>query len=85
MSNDTPYQVQPQIDQLMQERANAEAYGQTDRVAAVDKQLASLGVKQKAAEKRSASAEGDKEAKAAAPKGRRASVQTQTAEGSGEA
>lgn len=80
MSNEIPYQIQPQIDQLMQERANAEAYGQEDRVAAVDKQLASLGMKKQAAEKRSAAAEGDKEAKAEAPKGRRASAQAQTAE-----
>lgn len=79
MSNETPYQIQPQIDQLMQERANAEAYGQDDRVAAVDKQLASLGVKKKAAEKRSASA-GDKDAKTEPPKGRRSSQASTTAE-----
>lgn len=73
MSNETPYQIQPQIDQLMQERANAEAYDQEDRVAAVDKQLATLGVKREAGEKRAAAAEGDESAKKAAPKGRRSS------------
>lgn len=38
------YQRAGQVRQLLAERANAEAYGQSDRVAAVDKQLAELGV-----------------------------------------
>lgn len=71
MSEKVPYQVQPQIDQLTQERANAVAYGQKDRVAAVDKQLASLGVKQEAAEERSAAADSG-EAKRKPPQGRSA-------------
>lgn len=75
--SDTPYQIQPQIDQLKQERANAVAYGQTDRVAACDKQLAGLGVKQEAAEKRSAAAEGTKDAKTEPPKSRRSSEKTE--------
>lgn len=78
--SDVPYQIQPQIDQLQQERANAVAYGQMDRVAACDKQLASLGVKQEAAEKRSAAAEDDKTAKTAQavpPKGRRSGEKTE--------
>ena len=72
MSNDTPYQIQPQIEQLQQERANAEAYGQTDRVAAVDKQLKNLGVKQ-AAEKRAES----QDARTEPPKQRRSSNKTE--------
>lgn len=79
--SDVPYQMQPQIDQLKQERANAVAYGQTDRVAAVDKQLASLGVKQEAAEKRAAAAPEDESAKAAPPKGRRSKETAQTQAG----
>jgi hypothetical protein len=78
--SDVPYQQAPQIEALKQERANAVAYGQTDRVAACDKQLASLGVKQDAAEKRSAAAEDDKTAKTAQavpPKGRRGKESTQ--------
>lgn len=72
MSEKVPYQVQPQIDQLTQERANAVAYGQKDRVAAVDKQLASLGVKQEAAEERSAAVDDSAEAKRKPPQGRSA-------------
>lgn len=74
--SDVPYQIQPQIDQLQQERANAVAYGQTDRVAACDKQLASLGVKQEAAEKR-ASAGASPDARQEPPKDRRSKESTQ--------
>jgi len=80
--DDLPYQLAPQIEQLRQERVNAEAYGQTERLAAVDKQLAELGVKAKAAEKRKAAAEekaeleDDKaEARTASPQGRSARPQ----------
>lgn len=59
---DLPYQQVPQVEQLRQERANAQAYGQTDRVAAVDKQLATLG----AAGKRQAAAKPAGEAEAGA-------------------
>lgn len=83
MSNETPYQVSPQVAQLQAERENAAAYRNEDRVAQIDRRLTDLGVKQKAAEKRAAAAEGDKEAKTEAPKGRRAAAQTKTAEGSG--
>jgi|GEM_PF-3787911 len=40
---DLPYQVAGQVRQLLAERANAEAYGNTGRMAAVDTQLAQLG------------------------------------------
>ncbi len=71
--SDVPYQQQPQVDQLEAERANAVAYGQKDRVTAVDKQLAGFGVKSKAAEERKAAAgksdDGDT-ARSTPPKGR---------------
>lgn len=66
--SDTPYQQQPQVDQLQAERANAVAYGQEDRIAAVDKQLKALGAKAEAAEERKAAAKGDDKSKA--PQGR---------------
>ena len=71
MSDDLPYQVQPQVKQLLAERANADALGLTDRVAAADKQLAALGYKEKAAKARAAAAEEDG-GKSQAPKGRSA-------------
>lgn len=77
---DLPYQLAPQVEQLRQERANAEAYGQDDRVAAVDKQLEALGVKLAAA-KRKAAAEGsgdEDEAKKTPPPGRSAKPQQKT-------
>lgn len=84
MSNETPYQIGPQVEALQAERANCVAYGNDKRVEAIDRQLAEYGVKQEAAEKRSAAAE-----KSEPPKGRRAKESTQVqagvAEGSGEA
>lgn len=53
----------PQVEQLEAERVNAEAYGQTDRVEQIDRQLADLGVKKRAAQERKAAAE-DKSEKA---------------------
>lgn len=88
-TEETPYQIAPQIEALKQERANCVAYGNDQRVEAIDRQLAAYGVKQEAAEKRSAAAEGDKGAKTEAPKDRRSKESTQAqagvAEGSGEA
>lgn len=73
MSNDEiPYQVAPQVEALQAERANCVAYGNDTRVASIDRQLAALGVKQDAAEKRAAAAEGDDDAKRVAPKERSA-------------
>jgi hypothetical protein len=37
------YQKSAQVRQLLAERENADAYGQTTRVEAIDKQLAGLG------------------------------------------
>ena len=37
------YQKAAQVRQLLAERENADAYGQATRLAAIDKQLASLG------------------------------------------
>lgn len=45
------YQVAGQLRQLLAERENAEAYGMTTRIEAVDKQLAELGYKHDKAEK----------------------------------
>jgi hypothetical protein len=73
----TPYQQAAQVEQLQAERANAEAYGQTDRVAAVDKQLKELGVKAEAGEKRKAAAK-DADAKAEPPKNRRSSEKSES-------
>ena len=87
MSNETPYQIGPQVEALQAERANCVAYGNEPRVAAIDRQLATLGVKQEAAEKRAAAT--DKDAKSEPPKNRRGKESTQAqagaAEGSGEA
>lgn len=53
-TEETPYQVAPQVEALQAERANCVAYGNDTRVASIDRQLAALGVKQKAAEERKA-------------------------------
>lgn len=79
MSNDAPYQVAPQVAALQAERENAVAYGNKSRVAAIDRQLADLGVKAKAAEERKAASEDDTK-RSAAPKGRR-STQAQASKG----
>lgn len=78
---DLPYQIVPQVAKLQAERENCVAYGNDPRVEQIDRQLADLGVKKEAAEKRAAASDGDV-AKKAAPKGRR-STQTEqsTAEG----
>jgi hypothetical protein len=44
MTDEVAYQNAAQVRQLQAERANAVAYGQATRVAAVDKQLAAFGV-----------------------------------------
>jgi len=71
MAEDLPYQLKPQVEQLLAERANADAYGQADTVARIDKTLDGLGYKQ-AGKKRAKAAEDDDEAKTEAPKGRTA-------------
>jgi len=89
MSNETPYQIAPQVAHLQAERENCVAYGNDRRVEQIDRQLADLGVKKEAAEKRAAAVEDNDDAKKAAPKNRRAKESTQAqagaAEGSGEA
>lgn len=45
MAEELAYQQAGQVRQLLNERANAVAYGQTTRMEAVDKQLAALGYK----------------------------------------
>ena len=75
-----PYQSQPQVHQLLAERANADALGLTDRVTAVDKQLKQLGYKEKAAKSRKAAAEDDDDSKSEPPKGRSAAKQSSTAD-----
>ena len=77
MSNETPYQIAPQVAQLNAERENAVAYGNDNRVKEIDRQLAELGVKQKAGAKRAASAESDEAARKSAPKGRRSTQEQQ--------
>jgi hypothetical protein len=42
---DLPYQVTTQVAQLLNERDNAKAYGQAERVKAIEEQLAELGYK----------------------------------------
>jgi hypothetical protein len=70
MSNEEiPYQVAPQVEALQQERANCVAYGNKPRVAQIDRQLADLGVKAKAAEERKAAADPE-DAKSKPPQGR---------------
>jgi hypothetical protein len=70
MAEETPYQIAPQVEALKQERANCVAYGNDDRVAKIDRQLAEFGVKAKAAEERKAAS--STEDKGKAPQGRRA-------------
>lgn len=84
MPDDLPYQQAAQVRQLLAERENAVAYEQTDRVAAVDKQLEGLGYKSEkqavkaadAAEERAAAAvaetDDEEAARAKAPEGRTA-------------
>lgn len=79
--SEVPYQIAPQIEQLKQERANCEAYGNDRRIAAIDRSLAELGVKQDAAQQRAAAAEGDDGAQKAVPKGRRSQAPATTADG----
>ena len=81
MSEEVPYQIAPQVEALLQERANCVAYGNDRRIASIDRSLAELGVKAEAAQERSAASEGDDAAKSAAPKGRRSQSQATTAEG----
>lgn len=69
MAEEIPYQIAPQVEALQQERANCVAYGNDTRVAQIDRQLANLGVKAKAAEERKAATPEDK---SKAPQGRRA-------------
>lgn len=64
------YQKAGQVAQLQAERENAVAYGNEPRVASIDKQLAELGVRAKAAEERKAAATDDGKHKA--PQGRTA-------------
>lgn len=82
MAEELPYQQAGQIRQLLAERENAVAYEQTDRIAAVDKQLSGLGYKPKQAAKAADAAEATAEAETPAkeepakeepPKGRTAS------------
>ncbi len=75
-----PYQAPAQVvEALKQERANCVAYGNTARVAKIDRQLAALGVKQEAAEKRAAAAEDAPDARTSVPQGRRSRPSTETA------
>ena len=74
--SDTPYQVSPQVEALQQERANCVAYGNEPRVAQIDRQLADLGVKAKAAEERKAAT--PVEDKGKAPQGRRSTGKSET-------
>lgn len=83
MSNEIPYQVGPQVAALRQERENCVAYGNDKRVASIDRQLAEYGVKQDAAQKRSAASEGDENSRRSAPKGRRGKATSETTEATG--
>lgn len=76
MAEDLPYQVAPQVARLQAERENCVAYGNDTRVAAIDRELAHLGVKTKAAEERKAASEDD--AKQKAPQGRRSAGKSST-------
>lgn len=80
--SEVPYQLAPQIEALQQERANCVAYGNDKRIAAIDRSLAELGVKQEAAQERAAAAAGDADAKSAAPRGRRSKEATQASDAS---
>ena len=73
---DVPYQNEPQVEQALAERENAEVYGQKTLVAAADKVLASFGITTKAdraaaaKHRRAAAEESDEDAKVAPPKER---------------
>jgi hypothetical protein len=69
---DVPEALEPQVAQLRATRANAVAYGQTDIIAAVDRQLAALGIEQ---EKEKEESEAPKQA---VPQGRTAVNPKQT-------
>lgn len=87
---DLPYQQAAQVRQLLAERENAVAYEQTDRVAAVDKQLEGLGYKSEkqavkaagAADERAVAAVaesgGEEAARAKSPEGRHARAKETT-------
>jgi hypothetical protein len=90
VADEVPYQNTTQVQQLLAERVNAEAYGQSSRVEAVDKQLAGLGYvdPKKAAKARAEAAKAEEESSEAEtrsqpPKGRTSRQQQQaTTEGS---
>jgi hypothetical protein len=69
VSDEVPYQQATLVQQLRNERENAVAYGNSERVRAVDKQLAELGLKADAAEERKAAAKSD-DAKSEPPQSR---------------
>jgi hypothetical protein len=81
MSNETPYQIAPQVEALNAERENAVAYGNKTRVEQIDRQLADLGVKKKAAEERKASTEDEGTSRSKAPQGRSSKPKTETDQG----
>ena len=68
---DSDDKVPANVQALLNERDNAEAYGQTDRVAKIDRVLAGLGVKAKAAAKRRAAADDAGTARSEPPQNRR--------------
>jgi len=73
---DVPYQNQSQVEQLLAERATAEAYGQKTVVAGCDKGLARFGITSKAdreaaaKHRKAAAEESDEDARKSAPKER---------------
>jgi len=78
---DLPYQNESQVEQALAERETAEAYGQTTRINAIDKVLATFGISSKAdrnrASKRRKAAQAEldearEEKKSEAPVGRTA-------------
>jgi hypothetical protein len=68
-------QVAAQLRQLLAERENAVAYGQTTRVEAVDKQLATLGYKTEKQAAKAVDAKATEE-----PQGRKAPAKHTTAQ-----
>lgn len=74
---EVPYQNEPQVEQLLAERATAEAYGQKTLIAAADKVLATFGITtaadRKAAAKHRRAAVEAAEVEKDAPVGRSAS------------
>jgi hypothetical protein len=83
---DVPYQQDALVKQLKAERENASALGLPDRVAAVDKQLAELGVRAAGEKRKAASASVEKGSdKRSLPVGRSAAPKSKdTAEGKAE-